>query len=80
VRILDAVARRARRPGHCNLIVLHDLNLARRFCSHALLLYGNGEWRAGVFPEIASPAALSDLYGCDIREIRDQHGSALVAS
>ena len=34
VQVLDLLAERARRPGHLNLFVLHDVNLALRFGTH----------------------------------------------
>ena len=50
------------RAGHNVLISLHDVNLALRFCDHALLLFGDGEWLYGTSAEVISEHNLSRLY------------------
>ncbi len=45
------------------LMVLHDLNLALRFCTHLLLLLPDGEHRAGPRDEVAQRRLLERLYG-----------------
>ena len=49
--------------------VLHDPGFAVRYCEHALLLFGAGEWLAGPGHEIITAANLSRLYGHPLREI-----------
>lgn len=65
--LLREICQRAGRPGGLNLIVLHDVNLALRFCSHGLLLMP-GEHRAGPLAEILDRASLETTYGCAMRE------------
>ncbi len=48
--------------GHALLMVLHDCNLAIRFCDHLLLLKGDGQHLAGTTRELATPENLSWLY------------------
>lgn len=55
------------RAGRCVLLALHDLNLAERLCSHALLLLDGGSWRAGPLTEVLDEAAASALYGLNLR-------------
>lgn len=71
IGLLGLVCGRARRSGHLNLIVLHDVNLALRFCSHGLLLLPGGDTRHGKLEEIVDSTVLQQLYGCAMREIRD---------
>jgi iron complex transport system ATP-binding protein len=52
-----------------NMIVLHDVNLATRFCTHALLLFGNSECLHGRLADVLQTAMLERLYGCPIRGI-----------
>lgn len=52
-----------------NMVVLHDLNLAARFCTHALLLFGNGECLYGKLAEVLQAEVLERLYGYPIRQI-----------
>jgi len=48
--------------GRTLLMTLHDVNLATRYCSHALLLFGDGKWCAGAAADMLSAEALTRLY------------------
>lgn len=50
------------------MLSLHDVNLALRCCTHALL-YLPGGHVAGPLDEVLTPALLSLAYGCDMREL-----------
>lgn len=41
---------------------LHDPSLAARHASHALLLYGNGDWEFGAAAELLEPQRMERLY------------------
>jgi iron complex transport system ATP-binding protein len=49
--------------------VLHDPGFAVRYCEHALLLFGHGEWLAGPARTIITAENLTRLYGHPLREI-----------
>ena len=51
------------------IMVGHDLNLAHRVASHALLLMGDGRWRAGPVAEVMQPAILGDCLGHPIHTL-----------
>ncbi|PKO83553.1 MAG: ABC transporter ATP-binding protein [Betaproteobacteria bacterium HGW-Betaproteobacteria-11] len=53
------------------IAVLHDPGFAVRYCDHALLLFGAGEWLSGASREIITSDNLSRLYGYPLRELRD---------
>jgi iron complex transport system ATP-binding protein len=53
-----------------NLLVLHDPNLATRYCSHALLLSGDGSSLAGPVAEILNAETLQQVFRCRITELR----------
>ena len=75
VGILELLRRRFSRPGHAQVMVLHDINLALAFCHRLLLLRGDGHWRAGSVEEMGTPEQLSWLYGCPVRpcaELKDR--------
>jgi len=42
---------------------LHDPWAARRFCTHALMLFDDGSWRAGPAEALLDDASLERLYG-----------------
>ena len=48
--------------GRALVMVLHDINLAIRFCDHLLLLKGNGQQLAGSTGEIATERNIRWLY------------------
>lgn len=48
--------------GRTLVMTLHDVNLAARYCTHALLLFGAGQWCAGPVAEMLSAAVMSRLY------------------
>lgn len=55
--------------SYANVFVLHDVNLATRYCDHALLLFGNGEARQGSCAGVLTEKNLTELYQHPIREI-----------
>jgi iron complex transport system ATP-binding protein len=71
VTILDVLARRVRQSGKAAIMALHEVNLATCYCSHVLLLYGNGQWDAGPTAELLNVDNLSRLYRCRIRLVDD---------
>ena len=72
--LLRLVCARAQRPGHLNIFVLHDVNLALRFCSHALMLCGDGRTRHGPLDAVVDAGVLESVYGCPMREVRIDTG------
>jgi iron complex transport system ATP-binding protein len=67
--LLSLAAARAARPGHLNLFVLHDVNLAARFCTHALLLKADGTHAHGCITDMLTTDNLGAVYGCVLREL-----------
>ncbi|HHH36332.1 MAG TPA: ABC transporter ATP-binding protein [Gammaproteobacteria bacterium] len=72
--VLATLRARARRQDHALLMVLHDINLAARFCDHILLLHGDGETLQGRREDILRRETLERLYGCPLRELEDGEG------
>jgi iron complex transport system ATP-binding protein len=75
VKILDLLRQRSRRPGHVNIMVLHDVNLALRYCDHGLLLFDNGACRHGALASLLDVPTLEQLFGCRFRQLNDADGS-----
>ncbi|NOZ10884.1 MAG: ABC transporter ATP-binding protein [Gammaproteobacteria bacterium] len=74
--VLAHFSTRSQQPGHLNIMVLHDVNLALRYCSHAMLLYGHGVIEHGPLAKVISTARLEKLYQCPIRKLQDSNGTA----
>jgi len=60
------------------LFSCHDLNLARRFATHALLLEGNGIAHAGPVRDVLTPELASRAFGYPLVLIRDGDDEALI--
>ena len=58
-----ALCRRLADEGHAVAVALHDLNLARRFATDAVLLRGGTIVAAGSAARVLSPDAVSDVFG-----------------
>jgi iron complex transport system ATP-binding protein len=71
VAVLDHLWRRVHAPGRVQIMALHDVNLATCYCSHVLLLFGDGRWRAGETADLLTEGHLSELFGCPIRAVSD---------
>ena len=65
IGVLDHLALRVRRDAKAVALAIHDLNLARRFATHALLLGGETP-RFGPVAEVMTQAALSQAFGHDL--------------
>lgn len=74
VQIMDIAARLVVDENRAALAALHDVNLASSYCSHVLLLFGDGEWKAGTVDEVLTRANLEQLYGCAVETIQTQSG------
>ena len=72
--ILELLSARAQRPAHANIFVLHDVNLATRFGTHVILLFGDGAHRHGPMQDVVRHETLEKLYQCRLREVRDHEG------
>ena len=75
IAMLDLTRRYAADSGAGFVTVLHDVNLALRYCRRALLLYGDGRWREGPVNEILTAPTLSELYAHPMRELHDGHAA-----
>ena len=69
VVVLDHLATLARERGKAVVLSLHDPNLARRFATHALILFGDATVRAGPVNEVLDASSLSAAYGHPVAAI-----------
>ena len=60
-------------------MVLHDPNLAVRYCDHVLLMHEDGDVEGGPARTLMSADRLSRLYGHVIREVDDEQQRLFVA-
>ena len=62
LEMLALLRRRFGGPSRGLVMVLHDINLALRFCDHLLLLKGDGSWKLGRTGQIGNAENLSWLF------------------
>ena len=70
VGVMELLARLCRTGGKALVLVSHDLNLARAAATHALLLMGDGAWRAGPVEYIMRADVLSECLGHPIEVVQ----------
>ena len=68
--VLKHLARLASEDEKAVLFSIHDLNLARRFATHALLLMPDGSARHGTVGQVMTAGALSTAFGYPVLEIQ----------
>ena len=69
IGVLEHLALRARRDAKAVMLAIHDLNLARRFATHALLLGGPAAPRFGPVAEVMTEQALSLAFGHALTQV-----------
>jgi iron complex transport system ATP-binding protein len=71
LHLLDRLTAIAREERKALIMVLHDVNLAVRYCDHVLLL-DRGSALAGAAAELLTAERLTALYGVALRSLRDE--------
>jgi len=72
VSVMGLLSRLCREQNKTVVMVSHDLNLAHGVSTHALLLMGDGGWRAGTVAEVMQASILGHYLGHPIEII--EHG------
>jgi iron complex transport system ATP-binding protein len=74
VRIMNHVEMQVGEEQRSAMIALHDVNLAARYCSHILMLFGDGDWQAGPANELLNQENLERLYQCPVEPVQTSSG------
>ena len=75
VRIMGMIREQTLGARGSAIAALHDVNLAASYCSHVLMLFGEGQWCAGSTQELLSKASLERLYGCAVEKLAGPEGA-----
>ncbi len=67
IQVLDLLQSLVSKHNKTTVTVLHDANLARRYCNKVLMLFGEGQWLAGDASELINVSNLEQLYRCRIQ-------------
>ena len=74
IQIMKIFSRLVSESDCATVSIVHDINIAARFCSHILMLFGKGEYLLGESDELLKVDILEDLYGCPITQLNNhQH-------
>ena len=74
IRIMNQVEEQVSAEQRCAMIALHDVNLAVRYCSHIVMLFGHGDWQAGPVAELLNQENLERLYQCPVEVVQTSNG------
>ncbi len=74
VQIMGMINQRTRDGAHCAFAALHDINLAATYCSHIVMLFGEGNWCAGRTRDMLNESSLEKLYKCPVERLEGASG------
>jgi iron complex transport system ATP-binding protein len=74
LRIMRKIREHSHQGRHAAFCALHDINLAARYCSHVLMLFGDGDWCAGKASDMLDESSLERLYGCPVERVAGARG------
>ena len=74
VSIMHMIRQHSLQQGGIAVAALHDINLAMAYCSHVLLLQGNGKWLAGPCMEMLTVASLEQTFACPVEALQGKEG------
>lgn len=75
IAVLDTLSALTNQPDHALIMVIHDINLALRYCDHFLLLFDEGEHLSGPAEQVINEQQLSRLYQHPVIRIESPHRS-----
>ena len=75
IRMLDLLQQHVAQAARAQLLVMHDLNLAVRYCNRFLLLFGHGETVQGKAAAVLTQDNLERLYQHPLHAIAGPQGT-----
>ncbi|WP_296223582.1 ABC transporter ATP-binding protein [Ralstonia sp. UBA689] len=78
IAVLCLLREGCRKHGWLVVLTVHDLNLARRFATHALLMDGAGHTTAGPAADVLTPEHCARVLRTPIAEVIDGRRTALI--
>jgi len=74
IELLSLLSQQVTNHDRASLMILHDINLATRFCDHLMLLFGEGETLCGPAKEVLNIENLTRLYGHPVIAVEGPSG------
>lgn len=76
MKVMELFSGLTREQRAASVMILHDLNIASRFCDNLLMLFGNGKWALGTCEELLTHDKLNELYDYPI-ELLNKDGKTV---
>lgn len=77
--VLEAMVNTVKASDKTMVMTIHDVNLALRYCTHALLIHDNGRVESGEIEGVISEQSLSALYQYPVKAVTTAGRSLFVA-
>nr|WP_084625765.1 ATP-binding cassette domain-containing protein [Loktanella sp. S4079] len=77
VEVLSLVHKLSQDSGRSIIVVLHDLNMAARFCDHIVALRGGAVAMQGTPQDLMNPSQLQSIYGADMEVLSRADGTPI---
>ena len=77
--ILAALIKTVSASDKTMVMTIHDVNLALRYCTHALLIHEQGQTVSGEIEQVVNEESLSELYQYPVKVIATEGQSLFVA-
>ena len=74
ITLLEMLIKRSNEQDGCLCMVLHDANLARRFCTHIMLMIGPNDIVSGKVEDVLTEDNLARLYQFPIESVDTESG------
>ncbi len=74
VSIMSRIGNEVYSGNKLAIAAMHDVNLAACYCSHVLMLFGDGQWSAGPTADMFTGPRLERLYQCPVQMVDTPDG------
>ena len=74
IQTLDLLKRQSTDTGKSLLLVMHDINLALRYCNRFLLLFGDGQHTMGDAEQVITQSSLNRLFQYPLQSLQGPGG------
>lgn len=78
LHVLERVMHRVRERGRAALLIVHDVNLATRFCDHAILLNGAADVVLGPIAEVINEQSIGKAFRHAVTRLNGPRGPLYV--
>ena len=78
MKTMEVFSQLVKQTSIAAVMILHDLNMAARFCNNVLMLLGDGKTVQGKSEELLNPEMLQELYGYPIEKIQHAGNAVFV--